>query len=108
MVEGKLTAGELSSFVIYALYVGSNVGSLASVISNLIQVSSLVRLPHASCQLTCRPFIWKLSAFALLLVSRLDLAHDGPVCNRHLQDLQHFHRSTSQQDSCVFGQRLTL
>ena len=38
VVEGKLTAGELSSFVIYALYVGSNVGSLASVISNLIQV----------------------------------------------------------------------
>ncbi len=39
VVEGRLTAGELSSFVIYALYVGSNVGSLASVISNLIQVS---------------------------------------------------------------------
>ena len=39
VVEGKLSAGELSSFVIYALYVGSNVGSLASVISNLIQVS---------------------------------------------------------------------
>ncbi|CAK0787881.1 hypothetical protein CVIRNUC_011103 [Coccomyxa viridis] len=37
VVEGKLSAGELSSFVIYALYVGSNVGSLASVISNLIQ-----------------------------------------------------------------------
>lgn len=59
VVEGKLTAGELSSFVIYALYVGSNVGSLASVISNLIQVSSLVRLPHASCPLTCRTLIWK-------------------------------------------------
>ena len=40
VVEGKLSAGELSSFVIYALYVGGNVGSLASVISNLIQVSS--------------------------------------------------------------------
>ena len=40
VVEGKLSAGELSSFVIYALYVGSNVGSLASVISNLIQVST--------------------------------------------------------------------
>lgn len=40
VVDGKLTAGQLSSFVIYALYVGTNVGSLASVISNLIQVSS--------------------------------------------------------------------
>jgi len=39
VVDAKLTAGELSSFVIYALYVGSNVGSLASVISNLIQAS---------------------------------------------------------------------
>lgn len=38
VVEGKLSAGELSSFVIYALYVGSNVGALAGVISNLIQV----------------------------------------------------------------------
>ncbi|CAL8472139.1 g11681 [Coccomyxa elongata] len=37
VVDGKLTAGQLSSFVIYALYVGTNVGSLASVISNLIQ-----------------------------------------------------------------------
>lgn len=40
VVDAKLTAGELSSFVIYALYVGTNVGSLASVISNLIQASS--------------------------------------------------------------------
>jgi ABC-type bacteriocin/lantibiotic exporter with double-glycine peptidase domain len=38
VVEGKMTAGELSSFVIYALYVGGNVGALAGVISSLIQV----------------------------------------------------------------------
>ena len=44
VVDGKLTAGELSTFVIYALYVGSNVGALAGVISNLIQVSAAKRL----------------------------------------------------------------
>ena len=48
VVEGKLSAGELSSFVIYALYVGSNVGSLASVISNLIQVSTPIRFREPS------------------------------------------------------------
>ncbi|KAK9823789.1 hypothetical protein WJX72_005523 [[Myrmecia] bisecta] len=37
VVEGKLTAGELSSFVIYAMYVGANVGSIANVVSSLIQ-----------------------------------------------------------------------
>ncbi|EIE23519.1 putative ABC transporter [Coccomyxa subellipsoidea C-169] len=37
VVDGKLSAGQLSSFVIYALYVGTNVGALAGVISNLIQ-----------------------------------------------------------------------
>ena len=40
VVDGKLSAGQLSSFVIYALYVGTNVGALAGVISNLIQVST--------------------------------------------------------------------
>lgn len=40
VVDGKLSAGQLSSFVIYALYVGTNVGALAGVISNLIQASS--------------------------------------------------------------------
>ena len=93
VVEGKLSAGELSSFVIYALYVGSNVGSLASVISNLIQVSSLMRRPYPSRQLTCRPLIWTLTAFVSLLVSRSDLANDGPVCDRHLLDFQHFHNN---------------
>ena len=101
VVEGKLSAGELSSFVIYALYVGSNVGSLASVISNLIQVSSLMQRPYASRQLTCRPPIWTLTAFASLLVSRSDLANDGPVCDRHLLDLQHFHKTLLQQDNCI-------
>ena len=41
VVENKLSPGELSSFVIYALYVGANVGSLAGVISNLIQARPL-------------------------------------------------------------------
>ena len=44
VVENKLSPGELSSFVIYALYVGANVGALAGVISNLIQAC-----PHAGC-----------------------------------------------------------
>ncbi len=33
-----MSAGDLSTFIIYALYVGANVGALAGVISNLIQV----------------------------------------------------------------------
>jgi len=38
VTEGLLTAGSLSTFVIYALYVGTNVGAVANVISQLIQV----------------------------------------------------------------------
>ena len=38
MTEGILTAGSLSKFVIYALYVGTNTGAVANVISQLIQV----------------------------------------------------------------------
>ena len=39
VVDAYLTAGDLSTFIIYALYVGGNVGALAGVISNLIQAS---------------------------------------------------------------------
>ena len=41
VVDAYLTAGDLSTFIIYALYVGGNVGALAGVISNLIQASPL-------------------------------------------------------------------
>ena len=40
VVDGALSAGELSSFVIYALYVGANTGALAGVVSSLIQVTA--------------------------------------------------------------------
>ena len=40
VVEGKLSPGELSTFVIYAVYVGSNVGALAGIVSSLVQVTS--------------------------------------------------------------------
>lgn len=40
VVENKLSPGELSTFVIYAVYVGSNVGALAGVVSSLVQVCS--------------------------------------------------------------------
>lgn len=53
VVEGKLSAGELSSFVIYALYVGGNVGSLASVISNLIQVRRWHNQPPVLARCAC-------------------------------------------------------
>lgn len=62
VVDGKLTAGELSTFVIYALYVGTNVGALAGVISNLIQVGvhglQLNQTSHecpVSWKLSCKP-----------------------------------------------------
>ena len=38
VIEGKLTAGQLSAFVVYAVFVSGNVGSLAGVFSSLIQV----------------------------------------------------------------------
>lgn len=38
VTEGVLTAGSLSKFVIYALYVGTNTGAVAQVVSQLIQV----------------------------------------------------------------------
>ena len=40
VVENKLSPGELSTFVIYAVYVGSNVGQLAGIVSSLVQVMS--------------------------------------------------------------------
>ncbi len=49
VVEGKLTPGELSTFIIYAIYVGGEVGSIASVISSLVQVKG-AGWPHLSCQ----------------------------------------------------------
>jgi len=36
VVDAYLSAGDLSTFIIYALYVGAKVGALAGVISNLI------------------------------------------------------------------------
>lgn len=46
VVENKLSPGELSTFVIYAVYVGSNVGSLAGVVSSLVQVHCLPTASH--------------------------------------------------------------
>eukprot|EP00884_Botryococcus_braunii_P016113 jgi/Botrbrau1/3185/Bobra.37_2s0015.1 len=37
VVFGKMSAGELSSFLLYAIYVGGNVGAFAGVVSSLIQ-----------------------------------------------------------------------
>ncbi len=48
VVDAYLSAGDLSTFIIYALYVGANVGALAGVISNLIQARAAPRgLPPA-------------------------------------------------------------
>ena len=44
VIDGKLTAGQLSAFVVYAVFVSANVGALAGVFSSLIQV--------------CRRYIW--------------------------------------------------
>lgn len=83
VVGGKLTAGELSTFVIYALYVGANVGSLAGVISNLIQVPSL----HAPTKNSIDPPTTLVRAaahapFEDRAAARLAaaLTHAGPCC----------------------------
>ncbi len=51
VVDGKLTAGELSAFVVYAIFVSGNVGALAGVFSSLIQARRLV---EGSCPATPR------------------------------------------------------
>lgn len=38
VTESRLSPGALSTFVIYALYVGTNTGAVANIISQLIQV----------------------------------------------------------------------
>ena len=38
VIDGKLTAGQLSAFVVYAVFVSANVGALAGVFSSLIRV----------------------------------------------------------------------
>ena len=42
VVDGKLTAGELSAFVVYAIFVSGNVGALAGVFSSLIQARNRI------------------------------------------------------------------
>ena len=39
VLEGKLTAGQLSTFIILALFVGGNIAGLASTIAQLVQAS---------------------------------------------------------------------
>ena len=46
VVENKLSPGELSTFVIYAVYVGSNVGALAGIVSSLVQVHAVSTVSH--------------------------------------------------------------
>ena len=46
VVENKLSPGELSTFVIYAVYVGSNVGALAGIVSSLVQVHAVSTAFH--------------------------------------------------------------
>ena len=50
VIQGALTIGSLNAFVIYSMYVGANVGSLASVVSSLIQACS-PSLPYDACYL---------------------------------------------------------
>lgn len=38
VIQGEMTAGDLSAFVIYAMFVGSNIGALAGVFSEVVQV----------------------------------------------------------------------
>lgn len=38
VIMGRLTAGDLSAFVLYAVFVGANFGALAGVASSVIQV----------------------------------------------------------------------
>ena len=45
VVDDKMTAGDLSAFVIYAMFVGANVGAIAGVISQLIQVGTAWPMP---------------------------------------------------------------
>ena len=56
VVEDRLSPGELSTFVIYAVYVGSNVGVLAGVVSSLVQVycNSLSMSRRSLCMLCTR------------------------------------------------------
>jgi ATP-binding cassette, subfamily B, bacterial len=41
VIDGRLTPGQLSAFVVYSVYVSGNVGSLAGVFSNLMQVRQM-------------------------------------------------------------------
>ena len=41
VVDGKLSPGELSAFVVYAIFVSGNVAALAGVFSSLIQARNL-------------------------------------------------------------------
>ena len=65
VVDAYLTAGDLSTFIIYALYVGGNVGALAGVISNLIQASSLTARVFKGCTAVF-PAVWEHGCLPLL------------------------------------------
>lgn len=85
VVLGKLTAGSLSTFVIYALYVGTNAAGVAQVVAQLIQASNSF-LPKLS--LPCL----KLSSSMLTLCQMKVLSgalfafyRGEPICNANLR-----------------------
>lgn len=49
VINGHLSAGQLSSFVVYAIFVSGNVGQLAGVFSSLMQVYELPASTPPAC-----------------------------------------------------------
>ena len=62
VVENKLSPGELSTFVIYAVYVGSNVGALAGIVSSLVQVHAVSIAFHNGAWRTSQRHVLMLTA----------------------------------------------
>lgn len=64
VIDSRLSVGQLSSFVVYSIFVSGNVGQLAGVFTSLIQVPTpprlpylLQRLPRAAVDLAAADFI---------------------------------------------------
>jgi len=101
VVENRLSPGELSTFVIYAVYVGSNVGQLAGVVSSLVQVYHHVptlcpalpgpALPKASAYPVSAPAHQSVSicavAFGVEMAHSKDREDKGSVAHSSLLDM---------------------
>jgi ABC-type multidrug transport system fused ATPase/permease subunit len=68
VMDGKLSPGELSAFVVYAIFVSGNVAALAGVFSSLIQARKLLGTSLRSTPIVTHMPMWRASSMMCLQI----------------------------------------